>query len=119
MDNTKREELEKAYKNYKIRTRMVAVRMVRVRNMSVDETADILVHCPTWARDWLRRYDDGGLEGLLDISRCGRSRIIPLASAHDPISSSAMNRIPLPSLHPQQATRMSLALPKGVFLIMR
>ena len=40
---------------------MVAVRMVRVRNMSVDKTADIPVHCPTWVRDWLRRYDDGDL----------------------------------------------------------
>ena len=44
MDDTKREELEKACKNYKVRTRMVAVRMVRVLNMSVDETASILVH---------------------------------------------------------------------------
>ena len=44
MDDTKREELEKAYKNYKVRTRMVAVRMVRVLNMSADETASILVH---------------------------------------------------------------------------
>ena len=40
MDSTKLEELEKAYKkekNYKVRARMVAVRMVRVRNMSVSE----------------------------------------------------------------------------------
>ena len=46
MDDTKREELEKACKNYKVRTRMVAVRMVRVRNMSVEETADIRVRRP-------------------------------------------------------------------------
>ena len=54
MNDTKREELEKACKkekDQKVRTRMVAVRMVRVRNMSVDETADILVHCPTWVHD--------------------------------------------------------------------
>ena len=61
MDDIKREELEKACKNYKIRTRMGAVRMVRVLNISVEETASILVHCPTWVRDWLRRYDEGGL----------------------------------------------------------
>ena len=73
------EELEKACKkekDQKVRTRMVAVRMVRVRNMSVDETADILVQYPTWVRDWPRRYDDGGLEGLRDLLRCGRPRRI-------------------------------------------
>ena len=49
MDSTKLEELEKAYKkekNHKVRARMVAVRMVRVRNMSVSETADIQGRCP-------------------------------------------------------------------------
>ena len=75
------EELEKAYKkekDYKIRIRVVTVRMVRVRNMPVEETADILVRCPTWIRDWLRRYDEGGLEGLRDLPRCGLPRRIPL-----------------------------------------
>ena len=50
MDDTKLEELEKACKkekDHKVRTRMVAVRMVRVRNMPVEEAADILVRCPT------------------------------------------------------------------------
>ena len=42
---------------------MVAVRMVRVLNMSVEETANLQVHCPTWVRDWLRRYDEGSLKG--------------------------------------------------------
>ena len=79
MNDTKREELEKACKkekDQKVRTRMVAVRMVRVLDMSVDEAASIQVHCPTWVRDWLRRYDEGGLEGLRDIPRCGRPRRI-------------------------------------------
>ena len=62
MDDIKRAELENACKNYKIRARTVAARMVRVRNMSVEGTADILVRCPTWVREWLRRYDEGGLE---------------------------------------------------------
>ena len=67
MDDTKLEELEKAYKkekDYKIRIRMVTVRMVRVRNMSVKETADIQGRGPNWIRDWLRRYNEGSLEGL-------------------------------------------------------
>ena len=49
MDSTKLEELEKAYKkekNYMLRARMVAVRMVRVRNMSLSGTADIQGRCP-------------------------------------------------------------------------
>ena len=79
MDDIKREELEKACKkekDHKVRTRMVAVRMVRVLNMSVEETANLQVHCPTWVRDWLRRYDEEGLKGLRDLPRCGRSRRI-------------------------------------------
>ena len=79
MDDTKLEELEKAYKkekHHKVRVRMVAVRMVCVRNMSVNETADIRGRSPNRVRDWLRRYDEGGLEGLRDLPRCGRSRRI-------------------------------------------
>ena len=63
MNNTKLEELEKAYKkekDHKVRTRMVVVRMVRVCNMSVKETADIQGRSPNWVRNWLRRFDDGG-----------------------------------------------------------
>ena len=41
--------------------------MVRVLNMSVEETANLQVHCPTWVRDWLRRYDEEGLEGIRDL----------------------------------------------------
>ena len=80
MNDTKLEELEKACKkekDHKVRTRMVAVRMVRVLNMSVDETAKIQVRCPNWVRNWLRRFDDGGLQGLRDLPRCGRPRKIP------------------------------------------
>ena len=50
MDDIKREELEKACrneKNHKVRTKMVVVRMTRVLNMSVEETASIQVCCPT------------------------------------------------------------------------
>ena len=65
MDDIKREELEKACKkekDRKVRTRMVAVRMVRVLNMSVDETTDIQRRSPNWVCNWLRRFDEGGLE---------------------------------------------------------
>ena len=79
MDDIKQEKLEKTCKkekDHKVRIRKVAVRMVHVLNMSVDETASTLVHCPTRVRDWLRRYDEGGLEGLRDLPRCSWSRRI-------------------------------------------
>ena len=73
MDSTKLEELEKAYKkekNHKVRARMVAVRV------SVSETADIQGRCPNWVHNLLRRYDEGGLEGLRDLPKSGRPRRI-------------------------------------------
>ena len=63
MNDIKREELEKTCKKiHKVRIRMVAVRMVRVLDMSVEGTANLQVRCPTWVWDWLRHYDEGGLE---------------------------------------------------------
>ena len=48
MDDIKREEFEEACKKiHKVRTRMVAVRMVCVLNMSVEGTASIQVRCLT------------------------------------------------------------------------
>ena len=71
MDDIKREEPEKVCKkkDHKVRTRMVAVRMVRVLNISVEETANLEVHYLTWIRDWPRRYDEGGLEGFRDLPK--------------------------------------------------
>ena len=90
----KREELEKACKeNRGIRTKMVAVRMVRVRNMSVGETASLQVRCSTRVREWLCRYDEGGLEGLRDIPRCGRPRRIPLGVIDGIIAKVSSRRI--------------------------
>ena len=96
MDDTKLEELEKAYKkekDYKIRIRMVTVRMVRVRNMSVNETADIQGRSPNWVRNRLRRFDDGGLKGLRNLPRCGRPRRIPLDVIHGIIAKVSSRRI--------------------------
>ena len=61
MDDIKREKLEKACKNYKVRTRMVAVRMVRVLNISVEETVNLQVYCPTWDKrglNWLEKLPE-------------------------------------------------------------
>ena len=74
IDDIKWEELEKVCKkekDHKVQTRMVVVRMVRVLDMSVEETASLQVWCSTWVRDWLYSYDEGGLDGLRDLSRYG------------------------------------------------
>ena len=38
--------------------------MVRVYNLSVEEAADYLMQCPNWVCNWLRRYGEGGPDGL-------------------------------------------------------
>ena len=77
MDDMKREEVEKTCKKiHKIQARVVAVRMVYVRNMSVSETAYIQGLCPNRVRNLLHRYDEGGLEGLRDLPKCGRPVIL-------------------------------------------
>ena len=35
-------------------------RAVRVLDMSVEKAANLQIRCPTWVRDWLRRYDEEG-----------------------------------------------------------
>ena len=89
MDDTKREELGKACKkekDQKVRTRMVAVRMVRVRNMSVDETADILVQCPTRFEFDIFECLKNGLPSNASFARyCGlRIKPLPFSYTHFP-----------------------------------
>ena len=80
MDKTKREELEKEYRKEKdsgVVPRMLAVHMVRVREMSIDETAANLMRSERWVHKWLKRFGAGGLDGLRDLPRTGRPPKIP------------------------------------------
>ena len=80
MDETEREELKEAYRKEKdprVVARMLAVHMVYVRKAGIDETAAHLMRSARWVRNWLHRYDEGGLEGLRDLPRSGRPRRIP------------------------------------------
>ena len=52
---------------------MLAVHIVYARKAGIDETAAHLMRSARWVRNWLRRYDEGGLEGLRDLPRSGRS----------------------------------------------
>ena len=76
MDETEREELKEAYRKEKdprVVARMLAVHMVYARKAGMDETATHLMRSVRWVRNRLRRYDEGGLEGLRDLPRSGRS----------------------------------------------
>ena len=80
MDETGREELKKACRKEEdpmVVARMLAVHMVYARKAGIDETAAHLMRSSRWVRNWLHRYDEGGLEGLLDLPRSGRPRRIP------------------------------------------
>ena len=56
---------------------MLAVHMVRMRKMSVGDTAASLMRSDRWVHTWLERFDAGGLDGLRDLPRSGRSPKIP------------------------------------------
>ena len=70
-----REKLEEAYrkeKDHRVGARMLAVHLVHFRKMSIDDAAANLLRCPRWVRNWLERFETGGLEGLRDLPRSGR-----------------------------------------------
>ena len=72
-----KEDLKKAYrseKDLKIRARILAVHMVSVCEESIGKTATNLMQPERWMRDWLKRYDEGGLNGLRDLLRLGLER---------------------------------------------
>lgn len=67
----------KKEKNPKIRSRMLAVHMVRVRGLGVEEVAANLMQSANWVRMWVGRYDLGGLDALRDLPKSGRPRSVP------------------------------------------
>ena len=64
-------------KDPKIRARILAVHMVRVPQKNVNEMAADLMQSEKWVHNWLKRYDQGGLDNLRDLLRPGRPRTIP------------------------------------------
>ena len=77
MDETEREKLKEAYRKEKDPMVAACSRLVHVRKAGTDETAAHLMRSARWVRNWLHRYDEGGLEGLRDLPRSGRPRRIP------------------------------------------
>ena len=72
MSEIGKEDLKKAYrskKDPKIRARILAAHMVGVYEESIGKTATNLMQSERWVRDWLKRHDEGGLDGLRDLPR--------------------------------------------------
>ena len=77
MNEMDKEDLKKAYqseKDPKIRARILAVHMVRVRKKGIDETVADLMQSERWVHDWLKRYGEEGLDSLRDLLRLGLER---------------------------------------------
>lgn len=51
--------------------------MVRVRKKSVNETAADIMQSEKWVHNWLKLYDQGGLDNLRDLPRPGRPKTVP------------------------------------------
>ena len=52
---------------------MLATHMIHVREKSIAETSADLMRSDRWTYNWLKRFDAGGLDGLQDLLRSGRS----------------------------------------------
>ncbi len=64
-------DLKKAYKKEKdlhVRARILAVNMVCMNNTSIQFAADTLLQCPNWVAMWVKRFKEGGIEALVDLS---------------------------------------------------
>lgn len=57
--------------------RLCAVNSVIELDGDIQTAAKIVRRCPNSIRDWVIRYEEDGLEGLLDLSRSGRPPKIP------------------------------------------
>ncbi len=77
MRRTNKDDLKKAHrreKDSRIRARILAVHMVRVRKKDIDETVADLMQSERWVHGWLKRYGEEGLDSLRDLLRLGLER---------------------------------------------
>ena len=51
-------------KDSRIRARILAVHMVRVRKKGIGETATDLMQSERWVHNWFKRHNEGGLDDL-------------------------------------------------------
>ena len=89
MSEMGKEDLKKAYrsaKDPKIRARILAAHMASVCEESIGKTATNPMQSERWVRDWLKRHDEGDMDGFRDLPRPGRPRAIPQETASRIIS---------------------------------
>ena len=70
-----RESFERIYRSeqdVKTKERMLLVLNVVYQGMVAAHVARDLHRCKAWASNWLKRYDDEGIEGLKDRPKSGR-----------------------------------------------
>ena len=87
MRETNKDDLKKTYrskKDYRIRAWIIAVHMVRVRKKGIGETATDPMQSERWVHDWLKRYDEGGLDSLRDLPRPGMVTAVAISPVRAP-----------------------------------
>ena len=78
--------LDKAYRqesNPDVRERILLVRRIVDDKQHIVNVAKELHRCRAWAYKWYRRYNDYGLQGLIDKAKTGRPPKIGRASRRE------------------------------------
>jgi len=97
MAATNPEDLKKAYKKERdprVRVRMVAANMVCILDYSISDTAELLMECPDRVSHWARRFEEGGIDALRDLSP--RREDVPSQAGHREARQSAVPRAQRP-----------------------
>ena len=72
LTKTSFERVYRSELDVKTRERMLLVLNVAYHGMVAAHVARDLHRCKAWASNWLKRYDEEGIEGLKDRTRSGR-----------------------------------------------
>ena len=72
LTKTSFERIYRSEQDAKTRERMLLVLNVVFQNMVAAHVARDLHRCKAWASNWLKRYDEEGIEGLRDRPKSGR-----------------------------------------------
>src|SRR5580765_6954870 len=72
LTKTSFERIYRSEHDAKTRERMLLVLNVAYQGMVAAHVARDLHRCKAWASNWLKRYDEEGIEGLKDRPRSGR-----------------------------------------------
>ncbi len=90
----KLESLETAYRkeHADVAMRMIAVLMILKNGEDVQTVAKNLCYCTNWVRKWVGRFEEHGIDGLYNLPRSGRPRLIS-KKRMDSIMSKAMSTL--------------------------